>query len=187
MTNYHVIEGCSALKALTGALSVIARDEGNDLALLKSMKTASKFATFNGGPVRVGQSVMAVGYPLRGLLSSGANVTMGNVSALAGPNDDTGLLQITAPVQPGNSGGPLMDQSGNVVGVVASKLDTLKIARATGDIPQNVNFAIKGAVVRSFLEANGIGFSAAASAEKLDPAVIAERATKFTVVVECWK
>jgi len=188
VTNFHVIEGCSALKLPSGSsLHVIAHDEGNDLALLISDRSAPQFANFNAGPVRVGQSVMAVGYPLRGLLSSGANVTTGNVSALAGPNDDTGLLQITAPVQPGNSGGPLLDQSGNVIGVVVAKLDAVKIARATGDIPQNVNFAIKGAVVRSFLEANGVEFSTAASTARLDPIVIAERATKATVVVECWK
>ena len=142
VTNYHVIDGCNALKAQTDVLNLIARDKENDLALLKSTKSNSQFAIFSGGPVRVGQPVMAVGYPLRGLLASGANVTTGNVSALAGPSDDTRLLQITAPVQPGNSGGPLLDQSGNVIGVVVSKLDTLKIARATGDIPQNVNFAI---------------------------------------------
>lgn len=187
ITNDHVIDGCSLLKTQTSALTVIARDTGNDLALLKSAQPVPQFATFSGRPVRAGQSVMAVGYPLRGLLSSGASVTTGNVSALAGPNDDTGLLQITAPVQPGNSGGPLLDQSSNVVGVVVSKLDSLKVARATGDIPQNVNFAIKAAIVRSFLETNGVEFSTAASITKLDPAVVAERAIKFTVVVECWK
>ena len=187
VTNYHVIDGCSALKTKAGALSVIGGDQGNDLALLKSMQPVSQVAAFSSGPVRIGQFAMVVGYPLRGLLSSGANVTTGNVSALAGPNDDTRLLQITAPVQPGNSGGPLLDQSGNVIGVVVSKLDTLKVARATGDIPQNVNFAIKGAVVRSFLEAHGIEFSTSASTAKVDPSVIAEQASKATVVVECWK
>ena len=190
LTNYHVIGGCVALKTRINAAQPIipvAQDEGNDLALLKAAQPVVGFATFSAGPVRVGQSVMVVGYPLRGLLSSGANVTTGNISAIAGPNDDTGLLQITAPVQPGNSGGPLLDQSGNVIGVVVAKLDAVKIARATGDIPQNVNFAIKGAVVRSFLEANGVEFPTAASNTKLDPAVIAERAAKLTVVVECWK
>jgi len=94
---------------------------------------------------------------------------------------------MTAPVQPGNSGGPLLDQSGNVVGVVVAKLDALKIARATGDIPQNVNFAIKGTVVQTFLEANGVQFASAPSSGNLDPTLVAEWATKSTVVVECWK
>jgi S1-C subfamily serine protease len=137
--------------------------------------------------VRVGQFVMVAGYPLRGLLSSGINATTGNVSALAGPGDDTRLLQITAPVQPGNSGGPVLDQSGNVIGVVVSQLDSLEIARATGGIPQNVNFAIKGTVVRTFLEAKGVEFTTSPSTTRLDPAAVAERAAKSTILVECWK
>ena len=187
VTNFHVVDGCSAIKTQTGALTVVGHDERNDLAVLKAAQPVAQFAVLSGGPVRIGQFAMVVGYPLRGLLSSGANVTTGNVSALAGPNDDTRLLQITAPVQPGNSGGPLLDQSGNVIGVVVSKLDTLKIARATGDIPQNINFAIKGTLVRSFLEAHGVEFSTATSTAKVDPSMIAEQASKTTVVVECWK
>lgn len=187
VTNFHVIEGCSAVKTRTGALTIVGRDERNDLAVLKAAQPVAQFAVLSGGPLRIGQFAMVVGYPLRGLLSSGANVTTGNVSALAGPNDDTRLVQITAPVQPGNSGGPLLDQSGNVIGVVVSKLDTIKIARATGDIPQNINFAIKVALVRSFLEAHGVEFSTSTSTAKVEPSVIAEQAGKATVVVECWK
>ena len=139
VTNHHVVDGCAALKIQNGPpLTVIAHDDGNDLALLKSALLAPAFATFSTNPGRVGQPVMAVGFPLRGLVSSGVNVTTGNVSALAGANDDTGMLQMTAPVQPGNSGGPLLDQSGNVIGVVVAKLDALKIARATGDIPHKM-------------------------------------------------
>ncbi len=100
--------------------------------------------------------MVAVGFPLPGLLASEANVTTGTVSALAGIGNDTRFLQMTAPVQPGNSGGPLLDLEGRVVGVVVSKLDALKVASATGDIPQNVNFAIKAGVVRSFLDASGV-------------------------------
>ena len=90
-----------------------------------------------------------VGYPLRGALASGANVTVGNVSALAGPGDDRRLIQITAPVQPGNSGGPVLDSAGNAVGVAVAKLDAAAMARATGDIPQNVNFAVSARAARA--------------------------------------
>jgi S1-C subfamily serine protease len=124
VTNYHVIDGCVALKLPSGLLlNVISHGDGNDLALLASGQPVPQFLKFSANPGRVGQSVMALGYPLRGLLSSGVNVTTGNISALAGPHDDTGVLQITAPVQPGNSGGPLLDQSGNAIGVVVAKLD----------------------------------------------------------------
>jgi S1-C subfamily serine protease len=63
---------------------------------------------------------------------------------------------MTAPVQPGNSGGPLLDAGGNIVGVVVSKINALAVAKATGDIPQNINFAIKSSVAKNFLDASSI-------------------------------
>ena len=93
------------------------------------------------------------------MLASGGNVVTGNVTALAGLGDDSRFLQISAPVQPGNSGGPLFDRHGNVVGVVVAKLNALKIASATGDIPQNVNFAIKASVAIAFLDAQRLTHS----------------------------
>ncbi|MDA1325678.1 MAG: serine protease, partial [Proteobacteria bacterium] len=88
--------------------------------------------------MRTGNDIIVAGYPLHGLLSSDLNVTKGIISALTGPGDDRRIMQITAPVQPGNSGGPLLDTSGNVVGVIVSKLNALRVARATGTLPANV-------------------------------------------------
>ena len=90
-------------------------------------------------------------------------------------------------MQKGNNGGPLLDLSGHVVGVVMGKLDALKLARATGDIPQTVNFAIKGNVARDFMAANGVEAVAAFSAIELSPADVAERAQLYTALIECWK
>ncbi len=146
---------------------------------------AAKFR--DGRGIRPGDSIVVVGYPLRGFLASEANVTTGTVSALAGPDDDRRLFQITAPVQPGNSGGPVLDASGNVVGVVMAKLDAIRIARATGDIPQNINFAISAGIVRSFLDAQSVPYDTAPSTDELRPAELAVGAKAFTVVVECWK
>ena len=70
------------------------------------------------------------------------------INSLSGILNDSRFMQISAPVQPGNSGGPLLDTSGHVVGVVAEKLNALKIARATGSIPENINFAIKTGALR---------------------------------------
>ena len=103
------------------------------------------------------------GFPLHGLLTSGINVTKGIVSALAGPGDDRRIFQITAPVQPGNSGGPVLDASGNVVGVVVARLDAIKLARRTGRLPQNVNFAISEGTVRAFLDAHDVPYETAPS------------------------
>src|SRR4029077_3309512 len=99
---------------------------------------------------------------LAGYLAEQANVTTGDVSSLAGIGNDSRYLQITAPVQPGNSGGPLFDAAGNVIGVVSAKLDSIKLAGLTGDIPENVNFALNVSVVRGFLEARGISYQTAA-------------------------
>jgi S1-C subfamily serine protease len=135
--------------------------------------------------VRIGESVSAFGFPLAGLLATGGNFTTGNVSAVAGLGNDTRFLQISAPVQPGNSGGPLLDQSGNVVGVVASKLNVLRLATATNDVAQNVNFAIKTSVLTNFLEANGVNFTIAASGQPMQSADIAERAKDMSVLIVC--
>ena len=167
---------------------VVARDPKNDLALVKLSSPAMNAATFRDGQtLRQGDGVVAIGFPLHGLLASGMNLTTGAVSALAGVGDDTRFLQITAPVQPGNSGGPLLDLSGNVVGVVVGKLNAIKVAKATGDIPQNVNFAISAAVARGFLDAKGVKYETSPSNRKLEVADVGELAKKFTVVIECRK
>lgn len=168
MTNFHVVDGCGALrvKAMGGNLQtaqVVAVDSRNDLALLR-VSGASPASTFRGGrSARHREGVVAIGYPLRGLLASEASVTDGIVSALAGIQNDTTYLQFTAPIQSGNSGGPLLDESGNVIGIVVAKLNAIAVARSTGDLPQNANFAISAAIVRAFLDANDITYESAPS------------------------
>jgi S1-C subfamily serine protease len=88
-------------------------------------------------------------------------VTTGIISSLAGLHNDTRFLQISAPVQPGNSGRPLHDSSGNIVGVVSAKLDALRMVKATGDIPQNINFAIKTGALRDFLDNSAVPYQTA--------------------------
>ena len=97
------------------------------------------------------------------------------------------MLQISAPTQPGNSGGPLLDSGGNVIGVVTSQLRALPAAQAIGVIPQNVNFAIKASVARSFLDANSVDYRTTAEARELKTADVGDRAKKFTLLIECWR
>ena len=188
LTNAHVVEGCS--EASTGpsgrkaAARVIARDAENDLALLRTEVRPVVVAALRLS-IRQGEAVVAYGYPLPGLLASSGNLTTGNVTALSGISDDSRLLQFSAPVQPGNSGGPLLDGSGNVVGVVEAKLNALRVASAIGDVPQNVNFAIKAAIVANFLRSNGIHYTTVDLRASRSPADIAEVAKRFTVPVEC--
>lgn len=194
LTNNHVVNGCAILKIRDSSkiehdVTVVATDAKSDLALLKTNKSATfPIATFHAnGSVESGESVVALGYPLAGMLASEVNVSFGYVSATAGLADDTSKLQISAPVQPGNSGGPLLDQAGNLIGVVVAKLDAIKVAKAIGDIPQNINFAVKGEVAQVFLKAHKVKFKTATAIKKLENTDIASRGRAFTVLVECYK
>ncbi|MBI3516846.1 MAG: SEL1-like repeat protein [Proteobacteria bacterium] len=193
LTNNHVIAECTEVRARHGAnplgtLTSVARDAQNDLALLKlPVRFAEPTAAFRDGAPRLGDGVVVYGFPLVGMLAPQGNLTTGSISALAGLANDSRMLQISAPVQPGNSGGPLLDAGGNVVGVINMKLNALRTAAATGDIPQNVNFAIKASIARNFLDANSIDYQTATATRELKPADIADRAKKFTLLIECWR
>ena len=189
LTNDHVVEGCRRVRVTPGvAAETVARNSQDDLALLLAAGAGRSFAKFRQGRgIRPGDTAVVVGYPLQGLLTSDPTVTTGTISALAGPKDDRRYLQMAVPVQQGNSGGPLLDLAGNVVGIVAGKLNALKIAQLTGDIPQNVNFAISAGTARAFLDAHGVPYETAPSNRTLSAADVAAIAREFTVLVECWK
>jgi S1-C subfamily serine protease len=193
LTNYHVIKGCSLVRVRVGGAlidgTVAYTDDRNDLALVRTRVTDMEPLRFRDGKkgVRPADGVVGLGFPYSGLLATSPQVTTGAVSALAGLHDDTRVLQITTPIQPGNSGGPLLDSSGNVVGIVSSRISDLAIAEATGSLPQNINFAIKSAIIREFLEAHRIDYANSQSVTKLDPADVGEMAMKSTVLLECSK
>jgi S1-C subfamily serine protease len=189
VTNNHVVKQCSTIKVgYSGGLleraSLLATDRRNDLALL-STELRGEVVPALKPRVRVGDNIYVYGFPLSGLLSKTGNFTVGYITSAAGLNDDTSQLQISAPVQPGNSGGPLVDRHGNVVGVIVSKLNVLRVAKFIKDVPQNVNFAIKASIAASFLEANGVPIPVNESQDKLEPADIAARSKKYTVRVIC--
>ena len=106
--------------------------------------------------IELGEDVLVSGYPYGELFSNSIKVTKGIVSANKGMGDDSGQFQIDAAVQPGNSGGPIYDENGNIVGVVVAQLDPLKVAKTIGSLPQNVNFGIKASTVRQFLTSAGL-------------------------------
>jgi S1-C subfamily serine protease len=185
LTNAHVVEGCKELAvARVGEAASTARivsiDKQNDLALLTTGSAASSVAAFRGRPVRQGETIIAYGFPYAGSLSSGGSITTGSISALSGLRDDTRYFQMSAPVQPGNSGGPLLDSTGAVVGVVSSGL------RGRGSTsPQNVNFAIKAEVARTFLSSTDISPETSTASREVGIPDIGDRARAFTVHVEC--
>jgi len=155
VTNQHVVDGCvsdikgNLIGEASATLRVVSNDETNDLALLQLPGTFKEVAKIKDKAVQSGDSVVAISFPFHGLMTSDFTVTTGIVSSLSGLLDDTRFLQISAAVQPGNSGGPLR---GDVVGVVAAKLNALRVARATGNLPGNINFAIKTGALRDFLD-----------------------------------
>lgn len=186
LTNAHVVEGCESLEIAGHPVEVLAVDESFDLALLKGAPSTSEVAAFAPRPASLNADITIAGYPLNGLLS-GLNVTRGSVTGLKGLAGDATAMQISAPVQPGNSGGPVVDSSGRVVGVVVSKLDAKLVADATGDIPQNVNFAIRGEIAKLFLFQNGVEPNLAESAAgPLDPVETARQLDQITRLVECY-
>lgn len=192
VTNHHVIDGCTGdiHGNLTGepvtTLRLVSSDASNDLALLQGPAASFKeFARIRDRAIRSGDSVVAIGYPYHGLLTSDFTVTTGIVSSLSGILNDTRFLQISAAVQPGNSGGPLLDTSGQIVGMVAAKINALKFARATGNIPENINFAIKTGAIRDFLDNSVVPYQTAEPKGELKTAEIAGSARAYTLLISC--
>ena len=189
LTNNHVVAECSMVEiGGVGNAIVVARDGRNDLALLQTkalseldlepLKVSSK-------STRLGEEVIALGYPLRGVLGDGLNVTTGTVSALSGIGNNSTELQFTAPIQPGNSGGALVDRSGAVVGVTASSLDDLAALERGGFVPQGVNFAVRREIIIAFLETQGVSLEPENAAATMTVADIAQRARKSVLPIIC--
>jgi S1-C subfamily serine protease len=188
LTNAHVVERCRHIRVgmggQEGTARIVAQDEMNDLALLATDLHPVQVPNWRLS-VRQGEDIVVYGFPLTGVLASGGNVATGNVTALAGLSNDSRFLQISAPIQPGNSGGPLLDRAGNVVGIVVAKLNTIGIASVTGDIPQNVNFAIKASVAAAFLDAQHVAHAEGLTAGALSTPDISEQAKALAAQVVC--
>lgn len=193
VTNQHTVGDCLAVSANYNGVQtdvfVIASDKDIDIAVLKTNIKPKKFATFLDSKYepRLGEETITVGFPLHGILSNEPTLTAGNISALAGLEGNESFLQISTPVQPGNSGGPLINGNGLIHGVVQSKLDVISLAAFTGDIAQNINFAIKSGAVIDFLKKNGVKFSAKSPSRTTKKSIpdIADEATKYTLQLMC--
>lgn len=185
LTNAHVVQGCAHLFVDGNKAELLSSSDQFDLAILRTdFEVDDKVAAFSTGSAKLNSDITAVGYPYAGVLS-GLNVTRGSVSSLKGLGGDAMTMQITAPVQSGNSGGPLLGPDGEVVGVVVSKLDAVKAAEVFGDLPQNVNFAVRGEIAKLFLAQNGVDPVLSYSDELISPIELAEEASAFTVFIEC--
>jgi tetratricopeptide (TPR) repeat protein len=210
ITNAHVVHNCNRVTIGDNAnkqvpAEIINTDRSNDLALLKlsTLEMASAESKsliqklgitvvplaskglLRDEDVRLGEKVLVAGYPFGELFSNTIKVTSGIVSATRGAGDDSGQFQLDAAIQPGNSGGPIYDSSGNIVGVVISQLDKLKMAKAIGTLPELVNFGIKASTVRQFLTSSGLPSKKSERTEEKSTEQLAEIAKNQALMVMC--
>ena len=192
LTNNHVVKDCGRNiqvrypERTSYPATISGQDDTNDLALLRTDMSSQSIASFRFRP-RLGEAVATYGFPYSSLLSSSGNFTLGSVTSLSGMKDDSRFIQISTPVQPGNSGGPLLDASSNVVGVVVGQLSAITMMQVLGSVPQNVNFAIQALIVVNFLSTKDVTpkLDSSDTHRELPWSDVADLAKKFTVQVHC--
>jgi S1-C subfamily serine protease len=156
VTNYHVVHQAQKIQVRTntGAIlsaSLLRTDLANDLAILKVAGGSFPLPVARSSSVRLGERVFALGYPNTQMQGLSLKFTDGAVSSLAGIRDEPNSFQISVPVQPGNSGGPLFNSDGHVVGIIVAKLSAEASIKAGSGIPEAVNYAIKSNYLIEFV------------------------------------
>ena len=193
VTNNHVVHldeeqknECRNIKGRLGfdefELEIVSKEYGNDLALLKTEFSNQKIAKIRVRGVRKGEKVFSVGYPLSFTLGEGAKITEGRVSSLSGIRNDSSTFQISADIAGGNSGGPLLDDKGNVIGVSVSGL---KQEYSGGG--STINFGIKSLTLAGFLETNRVGLDENLSTRIQNVPDLVEKAEKYTLLIQCYE
>ncbi len=157
VTSQHVVDQANEISVILAdgrqaAAVVTQQSSANDIAILKmDVSSPDHLPLTPAQTVQLGEPVFTIGYPVKSLLGTNAKFTEGSISALSGIEDEAAYMQISIPIQPGNSGGPVVDYRGNVIGVVASTLAVESFYRATGTLPQGVNWAVKSDYVLPML------------------------------------
>ncbi len=189
ITNHHVVDGCRDIKVQSKGRMLettqLAGDEQNDLALLKvSEAPGHVFALSTNSPFPL-QEIIVAGFPFGDNYSSALKFTQGIVSSLTGMNNNYSEIQIDAALQQGNSGGPIIDEYGNIVAVAVAKLDAKYMFDNFGIIPENTNFGVKASSVRQLMEGNGIPLKSP-SIESISRQDLSKQTTDGTVLLTCW-
>lgn len=160
VSNDHVVGICKKVAAkIKGEIrffNILSTDEKNDLGLIKGDYISQNYLSIKTSGAEFGEDIVAFGYPLSDALSSSVKLTRGIVSSLSGPGNNYSEIQIDAAIQPGNSGGPVLNMEGQVVGVASSGLNKLYMLEQAEYIPENVNFAIAAPTLQNFLKVNGV-------------------------------
>jgi S1-C subfamily serine protease len=178
LTNYHVIQGCTSVALYHTGIkypsSILASDRTNDIAILNSTKKSNQYFRVNKDGPDLLEEIFVAGYPLGLKVSNSLKVSGGRVSSLAGYGDNYANFQIDAAMNPGNSGGPIINKKGNVVGIAVAQLTDV----------QGFNFGIKSSTVSSFVNSNKINFSSPNMAE-MSSRELSKLMNEATVFVEC--
>jgi TPR repeat protein len=156
ITNDHVVKDATKVRLVTSAgtidATVVKVDVANDLALLKAAGRFAPLPVATSRGVKLGGTVATIGFPNIGMQGFSPKLAKGEIASLSGATDDARYFQISVPVQPGNSGGALVDERGNVIGIVSAKLNAVAALKSSGSLPENVNYAVKSSFLLSFLE-----------------------------------
>jgi S1-C subfamily serine protease len=189
ITNHHVIEGCQKVVVHTKGkelpVTVVTYDPQNDLALLKGDFRPSTVFPLSNNRSELLQDVYVAGFPFGNKVSTSVKVTKGIISSLTGIGNNFSNIQIDAALQSGNSGGPILDEFGNVVGVAVAKLDAKYMFDNFGSIPENTNFGIKSNVVRSIMDSNGVD-SPSANRSSISKSQLGKMISNGTYYISCW-
>ena len=189
VTNHHVINGCNDVKVhYEGKIipaTVLSKDPQNDLAVLKAnFKPAAVLPLSKKNPSLM-EDVFVAGFPFGKSISSSVKITKGIISSLTGIGDNYSNIQIDAALQPGNSGGPIFDEKGNVVAVAVAKLDLKNVIEQFGVIPENTNFGIKANIVSNLLASNSIT-TGAPNTKTVSKSQLGKSVSNATYYLSCW-
>jgi len=190
LTNNHVAGKCDKLTVrLQGrdySGNLLAQDVANDLAVVRFAGIPIRtIARLSARRMRLGGRIVALGFPLTTILGKDLKATTGNISGLSGLGNNSAFFQFTAPIQPGNSGGPIVDETGAIAGIAQSKLRAIKIARRTGSLSQLVNFGVKSRTARGFLSTHRVPFTVSRTNRTLSTVDVVSNAEQFTVLIKC--
>ena len=190
LTNHHVIDGCRQVSLRFNGreipVSVINFDPVNDLALLKINRPLKNPYAINENNAELMQEVFVAGFPFGDSLSNTVKITKGIVSSLTGLFNNFSEIQIDAALQPGNSGGPIFDKYGNILGVAVAKVDLRLILENYGTIPEIVNFGIKASLIEDFLVSNNIRSLPTPNISEISNSKLGQKATDSTYYVGCY-
>jgi len=164
---------------------ILRRDTVNDIAVIKASFQPSWVFPVSRDNAGLMQEIYVAGYPFDERVSSSVKITRGIVSSLSGIGDHFSQIQIDAALQPGNSGGPIIDENSDMVGVAVAKLDLKVMLEEYGVVPEGTNFGIKNSVVRNFLEANGVKLRKP-SGRKVSLKELGQHITDGTLFLTCW-